>query len=159
MKRPGQSQSVKAPRRTGRFCGEGLLGSPPVLSQYVPEKHHIQVLGSCSQQMSRLQSAQTCDGSDLGKGDLVIQVNSDSHSHTQNMFRFAAGRMDSLPATLKSQESEMCKSRMCSGSGPAGRGRVCGLRRGFHKDSDETGARRHQESLGRLQGSEKGSQG
>lgn len=49
----------------------------------------------------------------------MIEVNSDSHSHTQNMFRFAAGRMDSLPATLKSQESEMCKSRMCSGSGPA----------------------------------------
>ena len=27
--------------------------------------------------------------------------------------------MDSLPSTLNSQESEACKSRMCSGSGPA----------------------------------------
>lgn len=27
--------------------------------------------------------------------------------------------MASLPSTLKSQESEACKSRMCSGSGPA----------------------------------------
>ena len=89
----------------------------------------------------------------------MIQVNSDNHSHTRNMFRFAAGCMDSLPSTHKNQESEMCKSWMCSGSGPAlGRpaagGR--GLRRGFHKDSgDGTGGQRHQESLGRLHGSER----
>ena len=54
VKQPGQPRSVKAPCHTGRFYAEGPLGSPPVLSQNVPEKH--QVLGSCSQQMSRLQS-------------------------------------------------------------------------------------------------------
>lgn len=91
----------------------------------------------------------------------MIQVNSDNHSHTRNMFRFAAGCMDSLPSTLKNQESEMCKSWMCSGSGPALGRPVAGGYVGSGGASTRTvvmglGAKRHQESLGRLQGERKG---
>lgn len=90
----------------------------------------------------------------------MIQVNSDNHSHTRNMFRFAAGCMDSLPSTLRNQESEVCKSWMCSGSRPALGRPAAGGCVGSGGASTRTvvmglGAKRHQESLGRLHGRER----